>query len=543
MNHQSLNNNLELSNQKPARLGLWIFATVIGVVGIMVCAAAGLVSLYYFTEQQDTEQNLIAEITEQASDFEETSTRQAELMETRLAEVSNTLTAVSDELTVVSSTLRAVEAAQTSTAQAPVIGATQEPTEAPPDATPRLPATALAGSEFEDISSSGTWLAISDSDDELSPVIPLGFSFTFYDETYTSVYASTNGFLTFLSNQDSGCCSGDQLPSSDVPDGVVAGFWTDLSPSKGGDIYYQTIGSAPARRFILQFHDICDYEGCDQRITFQIKLFEGSDVIEIHHLNHSFITGSSDHVSIGIENQTGDRGIQSFFWNSSETITLDTPSAIAFSPPYNTAPGDPTTQPPTNAMVSDEFEDISATGFLLDISDADDAVSTAVPIGFSFDYDGQTFSSVYASTNGFLTFLSNQDDGCCSGDLIPATADPNGVVAAFWTDLSPGLGGEVYYQTLGSAPDRYFILQFDEVCDMEGCEQMITFQIKLFENNGNIEIHYAANSFLNGSRDDISIGIENLRGTRGVQSYFWDDEEEVDLPMPLKLVFSPPFFD
>ncbi|MBN1667994.1 MAG: hypothetical protein JW862_12940 [Anaerolineales bacterium] len=535
---------------------------MIGVVAILSCAAVTLITLYYLDDHQETEQSLIAELTAQASDHADRSTQQAELAQTRQAEASSTLTAVSDELasamselttvsselTALQSTLLAVHATQTSMAQTPMVIITEAPTAAPPQATPRPPTTAFPGADFEDISLTGTWLAISDQDDELSSAIPLDFSFSFYGETYEFVYASTNGFLTFLRNQDDGCCSGDQLPDDDPPDGLIAGFWTDLSPSQGGDVYYQTIGSAPGRRFILQYQDICDYEGCDQRITFQIKLFEGSNVIEIHHLNNSFVTGTNDDISIGIENPLANRGVQYLFWNSTDFINLDTPSAAAFAPPYNGATpiqplGGRPVLPTATVVFGDEFEDIRATGQLADISETDDAVSSALPIGFTFDYDGQAFSSVYASSNGFMTFLSDQGHGCCSGDPIPSAEDPNGVVAAFWTDLSPGLGGEVYYQTLGDAPQRRFVLQFDNVCDLEGCDQRITFQIKLFENNGTIEIHYAENSFVDGSGDDISIGIENLDGTRGAQSYFWFSGDNVDLQMPLKLVFEPPFFD
>ena len=116
------------------------------------------------------------------------------------------------------------------------------------------------------------------------------------------------------------------------------------------------------------------------------------------------------------------------------------------------------------------FTDISATGTLLTSVGAnaslplgDDQVSGTVPIGFTFNFYGIGYSEVFVSSNGFLSFLSSQGNGCCAGAHIPSALAPNGIVAGLWTDLVPGGSGRVYYQTLGTAPNRRFVVQFDHV--------------------------------------------------------------------------------
>ncbi len=59
---------------------------------------------------------------------------------------------------------------------------------------------------------------------------------------------------------------------------------------------------------------------------------------------------------------------------------------------------------------------------------------------FSFRYNGQPFTSVTVSANGFLVFGPSPATAWVNSPL-PSTAVPNGVVAAYWDDLNPALGG------------------------------------------------------------------------------------------------------
>ena len=147
-------------------------------------------------------------------------------------------------------------------------------------------------------------------DDEVSGPIPLGFSFNYFGTDRTEIFVSSNGFLTVLPGQNSGCCSGEQMPSIGTPNGTIAGWWADLNPGGGGTIHRQTPpGDAPNRRLIVQFTNVphcCN----DTPVTFQFKLFEGTNVIEVHYENAPSNGGTH---SAGVENEDGTIGVSFHF--------------------------------------------------------------------------------------------------------------------------------------------------------------------------------------------------------------------------------------
>src|SRR5688500_16510473 len=61
---------------------------------------------------------------------------------------------------------------------------------------------------------------------------------------------------------------------------------------------------------------------------------------------------------------------------------------------------------------------------------SDEATSTALPIGFNFNYYGQPYTDFYASSNGFITFSGS------TGSMYNNSFqyDDNLVVAPLWDD-------------------------------------------------------------------------------------------------------------
>jgi hypothetical protein len=106
-------------------------------------------------------------------------------------------------------------------------------------------------------STAGTPVAL--SDDQLSGALPIGFSFNFYGNNYTSFYISSNGFLSFNGSAGSGCCSGQSLPNVSQPNNVIALAWEDFYPPAGGSITYYTQGVAPNRQLIISYNNIQHY--------------------------------------------------------------------------------------------------------------------------------------------------------------------------------------------------------------------------------------------------------------------------------------------
>ncbi len=130
--------------------------------------------------------------------------------------------------------------------------------------------------------------AVPDCDDCMFDGFPIGFTFAFFGNNYTTFSLSTNGFITFTPGQTAGCCSGQPVPWIDFPNNIIAAAWTDLYSPGGGGIFYETRGQAPNRFLVVAFQNLPWFpEVGINRVTTQIVLYEGSNTIEIHTANQS----------------------------------------------------------------------------------------------------------------------------------------------------------------------------------------------------------------------------------------------------------------
>ena len=183
---------------------------------------------------------------------------------------------------------------------------------------------------FQDIRNTGQ-RASGLSGDDVATELPLGFNFQFYDQTYSTIFANSNGLLRF------GGSSTSYIPhdigSGSPPRNIIAPFWTDLRADYGGNVYYQTEGEPGNRVFLIQYQNMPLYQNRSRAYTFQVKLTEGSNTIE-------FIYNSIPHpenrvssrLLIGIENADG-TGIRERFGLLREAVPINTPYSVKFTRP------------------------------------------------------------------------------------------------------------------------------------------------------------------------------------------------------------------
>ncbi|MDD5556689.1 MAG: hypothetical protein PHN82_05495 [bacterium] len=159
---------------------------------------------------------------------------------------------------------------------------------------------------------------------------------------------------------------------------------------------------------------------------------------------------------------------------------------------------------------------------LTGLTGSDDDCESA-PIGFSFDFYGNTYTEAWVSSNGFITFDSAGCDAY-SNLCIPNPNNPNAAVFAFWDDLGLFLNpsSAVYYETLGLAPGREFVVEWYRVPHINDTESRLTFQAILYEGSNDIRVQF--NEMSDGTVDyaggrSATLGIENDDGTDGL-NYF-----------------------
>jgi hypothetical protein len=155
-----------------------------------------------------------------------------------------------------------------------------------------------------------------------------------------------------------------------------------------------------------------------------------------------------------------------------------------------------------------DWREISGLGTALALSD-DSSKLVALPFAFPFYASQKT--SVRISSNGYLTFGAVGAD--YSNDPIPDAWVPNDLVAPFWDDLNPTLGGAVYYYH--DAAREEFIVQYDGVYDYYGVGPY-TFEVVL-KPSGSILFLYDE---IAGEPHQATVGIENATGTEGLEIAF-----------------------
>ena len=248
-----------------------------------------------------------------------------------------------------------------------------------------------------DISANSTQVVL--SDDSVSGAIPLGFDFSFFNNDYSEYYISSNGFLKFGSGLDDGCCGGQLLPNTSTPNNLIAFAWDDLFPQGSGSITYATTGVAPNRIAVLQFTDIPFCCNSTPQVTTQVKLFESTNVIEIHSTS---VTGSP--MTQGIENIDGTIGLtvagrNSANWNTQNDFVAFVPEGdqnvadncglvydIALS--QDTFTCDDIGENTVTITVTDEAGNVGTCDAVVTIEDNSVPVATAMDITVQLDENG-----------------------------------------------------------------------------------------------------------------------------------------------------------
>ncbi len=169
------------------------------------------------------------------------------------------------------------------------------------------------------------------------------------------------------------------------------------------------------------------------------------------------------------------------------------------------------------------YSSISATGTSFRYASADDAYSpTALPIGFTFNLAGTNYTSCFSNTNGFITFNPNTALVGVANTRTTAlnTVDANmyPLIAAYKADLM-GANDSGFYQTIGTAPNRVFIVEWKNWGVWSYlAPPSFNFQIRLYEGSNRVEFVY---ELLGGTQSTITgtgvavtsadfMGINNL---------------------------------
>ena len=134
----------------------------------------------------------------------------------------------------------------------------------------------------------------------------------------------------------------------------------------------------------------------------------------------------------------------------------------------------------------------------------DAATDKPVPIGFNFNYFGNSFNSAYIDINGFISFNSlavQKSEPLNYSTVFTRNSVPYNIIAAFLSDITvqnisenkvanPQYVPSIYYKTIGVAPNRQFIVQWTNMYFWQGSIQFADLQVILNEGSDKILLQY-----------------------------------------------------
>ena len=215
------------------------------------------------------------------------------------------------------------------------------------------------------------------NDFSVKPNVPIGFTFNFFGNAYTTVNISSSGLVQFGNPQTKdGCCWGWFIARNDDINNVIALGWSAWTASAvSRPIRYEMRGTAPSRRFVIQYFGLPE-DGGGGKLSAQLILYEGTNDIVLYttQLNTTIKRHS---ITQGLENNLGSEA--SYVAGRDSALFSIANDGVKFALSHvNTAPA--ITQPADLSINTDAGVCVAS--------------STVAPPAFTDDAPGATISGV-----------------------------------------------------------------------------------------------------------------------------------------------------
>lgn len=144
--------------------------------------------------------------------------------------------------------------------------------------------------------------------DDRTALVSFGFEFPYFDQTFTSGWVSSNGFVSFDSANHL-CCDGQQMTNAQR--NTIYGYWTDLI-SSSNPYYSRGNGS-----ILFGWYNTSEY-GTNNKISFEIGLYEDGKI----QFNYGALANTYHYVSGGVTGPTSSDNIQLFYGTNVQNVAF-----------------------------------------------------------------------------------------------------------------------------------------------------------------------------------------------------------------------------
>ena len=211
----------------------------------------------------------------------------------------------------------------------------------------------------------------------------------------------------------------------------------------------------------------------------------------------------------------------------------------------------------TNAAAP-AFVDLAVVGGATSVLGGVDDAAVLVNLPFPFSFYGNAVTQACISSNGVIWFPA--DPAACGAfvDFVPTdlsagqTAPDLAGIFPFWSDLTFQVAGagSVLYGTVGTAPNRQFIVQWNHAYP-QGSANSVTFEAILRETTGAVSFQYAQVTLGAGDAADnggrAAVGLRGVSGATNGRQLQWSYRASVlanqtalqfNVPAPQTITFN-----
>ena len=185
------------------------------------------------------------------------------------------------------------------------------------------------------VAAGGTTLPLAGDDDKTKVSLP--FAFPFFGAPQSGAWITTNGFISFADPGNAGLIAENTpLPNGNAPNAAIYPFWDDLVLRADSAVRTEATGTAPNRRFVVEWDNVGHYGSSSARLSVSAVLHE-SGRIDFTYANLNTAREYGNSATVGIENVAGSAAL-TYSFNEAK---LANGKRITFTPSGGAGPVEP----------------------------------------------------------------------------------------------------------------------------------------------------------------------------------------------------------
>ena len=141
----------------------------------------------------------------------------------------------------------------------------------------------------------------------------LPFPFTLYGQSYTQACVCTNGSSRSAWPASDCAFTNAAIPATAPPNAAIYAFWDDLFVDADCDVRTEPLGTAPNRRFVIEWRNVHFFGDTTRRIDVNVVLHENGQILTQYRNLADDGRERGNSATIGIENAAGTVALQYSF--------------------------------------------------------------------------------------------------------------------------------------------------------------------------------------------------------------------------------------